>query len=48
MFPVDDVTIERSILEDKAGVLGGIALAAIRTRDAGDSGFAVPGPGPKP
>ncbi len=48
MFPVDEVTIERSILEDKAGLLGGIALAAIRTRDAGDSGFAVPGPGPKP
>jgi predicted NBD/HSP70 family sugar kinase len=30
MFPVDDVTIERSLLEDRAGLLGGIALAASR------------------
>jgi glucokinase len=28
MFPVLDVCIERSLLEDKAGLLGGIALAA--------------------
>jgi glucokinase len=28
MFPVDDLCIERSLLEDKAGLLGGIALAA--------------------
>ncbi len=28
MFPVDDVRIERSSLGDKAGLLGGIALAA--------------------
>lgn len=28
MFPVDSLPIERSILEDKAGILGGIALAA--------------------
>jgi glucokinase len=33
MFPVDGVTIERSLLEDKAGLLGGIALAASRTCD---------------
>jgi len=31
MFPVDGVTIERSMLEDKAGLLGGIALAASRS-----------------
>jgi glucokinase len=31
MFPVDGVTIERSILADKAGLLGGIALAASRS-----------------
>ena len=30
MFPVQDVCIERSLLEDKAGLLGGIALAALR------------------
>jgi predicted NBD/HSP70 family sugar kinase len=28
MFPVHDLCIERSLLEDKAGLLGGIALAA--------------------
>jgi glucokinase len=28
MFPVQDVCIEHSVLEDKAGLLGGIALAA--------------------
>jgi glucokinase len=28
MFPVDDVRIERSLLGEKAGMLGGIALAA--------------------
>jgi glucokinase len=33
MFPVDDVVIERSILEDKAGLLGGIALAVAGTMD---------------
>jgi len=30
MFPVDDVQIDRSLLGDKAGLLGGIALAAER------------------
>lgn len=34
MFPVDDVAIERSMLEDKAGLLGGIALAASRGGEA--------------
>ena len=34
MFPVEDLCIERSMLEDKAGLLGGIALAAIRSNDA--------------
>jgi len=33
MFPVDDVRIERSLLGDKAGPLGGIALAAEKARD---------------
>ena len=33
MFPVQDVCIERSLLEDKAGLLGGIALAAIRSHE---------------
>jgi glucokinase len=28
MFPPDDVRVERSALEDKAGLFGGIALAA--------------------
>ena len=28
MFPAGDVRIERSLLGDKAGLLGGIALAA--------------------
>jgi glucokinase len=31
MFPVQDLCIERSQLEDKAGLLGGIALAAARS-----------------
>jgi glucokinase len=31
MFPVQDVCIERSLLEDKAGLLGGIALAAAKS-----------------
>lgn len=31
MFPTDGVRIERSLLEDQAGLLGGIALAAQRT-----------------
>jgi glucokinase len=31
MFPVDGVKIKRSVLEDKAGLLGGIALAAGRS-----------------
>jgi glucokinase len=34
MFPVQDLCIERSVLEDKAGLLGGIALAATRSREA--------------
>ena len=33
MFPVHDLCIERSLLGDKAGLLGGIALAAGRTRE---------------
>jgi glucokinase len=33
MFPVHDLHIERSLLEDKAGLLGGIALAASRSRE---------------
>jgi glucokinase len=32
MFPPDDVRVERSLLGDSAGVLGGIALAACRGR----------------
>jgi len=27
MFPTDDLRIERSVLGDKAGLMGGIALA---------------------
>jgi glucokinase len=34
MFPVDDLRIERSLLEDKAGLLGGIALAAAKSHEA--------------
>jgi glucokinase len=34
MFPVQDLSIRRSLLEDKAGLLGGIALAAIRSHEA--------------
>jgi glucokinase len=34
MFPVQDVCIERSLLEDKAGLLGGIALAAAKSHHA--------------
>ena len=33
MFPVEDLRIERSMLDDRAGLLGGIALAAIRSND---------------
>jgi glucokinase len=32
MFPVDDLCIELSLLEDRAGLLGGIALAASESR----------------
>jgi glucokinase len=32
MFPTEDVRIERSLLEDKAGLLGGIALAASKSK----------------
>ena len=32
MFPVEDLCIERSLLEDKAGMLGGIALAAAMSK----------------
>jgi glucokinase len=35
MFPVHDLRIERSLLGDKAGLLGGIALAAIKTSEVG-------------
>ena len=34
MFPADRVAIERSVLEDRAGLLGGIALAAGELRRA--------------
>ena len=34
MFPVQDLCIERSLLEDKAGLLGGIALAAAKSHEA--------------
>ena len=34
MFPVQDLSIERSLLEDKAGLLGGIALAATTSQEA--------------
>jgi glucokinase len=37
MFPTQDVRIERSCLEDKAGLLGGIALAASRARESRNS-----------
>jgi glucokinase len=37
MFPVQDVRIERSLLEDKAGILGGIALAASRYATGGSA-----------
>ena len=33
MFPVQDLCIERSLLEDKAGLLGGIALAATKSHE---------------
>ena len=33
MFPVEDLRIERSMLEDRAGLLGGIALAATRSHE---------------
>ncbi len=35
MFPVQDLCIERSLLEDKAGLLGGIALAAAKSHETG-------------
>jgi hypothetical protein len=35
MFPVHDLCIERSLLGDKAGLLGGIALAAAKTQEVG-------------
>jgi glucokinase len=35
MFPVHDLCIERSLLGDKAGLLGGIALAAAKTAEVG-------------
>ena len=35
MFPVHDLCIERSLLGDKAGLLGGIALAAAKTSEVG-------------
>ncbi len=34
MFPVHDIRIERSLLGDKAGLLGGIALAAAHSHEA--------------
>jgi glucokinase len=33
MFPVQDLSIERSLLEDKAGLLGGVALAASKSHE---------------
>ena len=33
MFPAQDLSIERSLLGDSAGILGGIALAA-KSREA--------------
>jgi glucokinase len=40
MFPVDDVLIERSLLGDNAGLLGGIALAAAKvSEEAGTPGL---------
>ena len=33
MFPVQDLSIERSLLEDRAGLLGGIALAAGKSHE---------------
>jgi glucokinase len=38
MFPLDDVAIERSLLEDKAGLLGGSALAAEKFSEAEGTG----------
>jgi glucokinase len=32
MFPAESVSIERSLLEDKAGLFGGIALASSRSQ----------------
>jgi glucokinase len=40
MFPVGDLSIERSLLEDRAGLLGGIALAAIRSNETAFAGQA--------
>ncbi len=34
MFPADTVRVERSLLDDKAGLWGGVALARMRTRSA--------------
>jgi glucokinase len=34
MFPAQDLSIERSLLGDSAGILGGIALAATKSREA--------------
>ena len=34
MFPAQDLSIERSLLGDSAGILGGIALAATKLREA--------------
>jgi glucokinase len=34
MFPVQDLSIERSLLGDSAGLLGGIALAAAKSQEA--------------
>jgi len=38
MFPVDGVRIERSLLGEKAGLLGGIALAASRLKSVSAAG----------
>ena len=35
MFPIHDLRIERSLLGDNAGLLGGIALAAAKTSEVG-------------
>jgi hypothetical protein len=41
MFPAESVSIERSLLEDKAGLFGGIALAISRSQSPAFGGQAT-------